>query len=173
MIRLLPPILRPVLSALALSLLAGTAALADGGRAMPLNVPPAYRQECAACHTAYPPGLLPARSWQRVMGNLQHHYGTDASLDPDTVRQLDQWLQAHAGWDKRSAEEPPQDRITRSAWFERKHRKVDPAVWKLPSVKSAANCAACHTDADAGRFDDDRLRLPEGLTPQQRRAWND
>lgn len=166
-------LLRPTLYTLALGLLVGSAALADSGRAMPLTVPPAYRAECGACHTAYPPALLPPRSWQRVMGGLEHHYGTDATLDADTVRQLSTWLQAHAGWDKRSAEEPPQDRITRSAWFERKHRKVEPAVWTLPSVKSADNCAACHGDGDAGRFDDDALRLPEGLTPRQRRAWND
>ena len=26
----------------------------------------AYLANCAACHTAYSPGLLPARSWQRT-----------------------------------------------------------------------------------------------------------
>lgn len=149
------------------------APFADSGRAMPITVPPAYTQECASCHTAYPPGMLPARSWQRVMGGLDRHYGTDASLDPATVELLSVWLQDHAGTYKRVSEEPPQDRITRSAWFERQHRKVEPAVWKLASVKSAANCAACHTGADQGRFDDDKLRIPDGLTLRQRRAWAD
>ncbi len=149
------------------------AALADGGRVMPAVVPPAYTAECAACHTAYPPGLLPARSWQRIMTGLDKHYGTDASLDAATVQQLSGWLQTHAGTTKRVAEEPPQDRITRSAWFVRKHDEVEPAVWKLPSVKSAANCAACHTGADKGRFDDDQLRMPAGLTLRQRWAWHD
>jgi hypothetical protein len=46
-------------------------------------------------------------------------------------------------------------------------------VWKLPSVKSAAQCAACHGDADQGRFDERALRLPAGLSASQRRAWND
>ena len=147
-------------------------ALADGGRAMPRSVLPAYTQECASCHLAYPPGMLPARSWQRVMNGLDRHYGTDASLDAATVQQLSTWLQAYAGTYKRLAEEPPQDRITRSAWFERKHRKVEPAVWQLPSVKSAANCAACHAGDEQGRFDDD-LRLPAGLTARQRQAWAD
>ena len=156
-----------------LSLLPIGAALADGGRAMPMKVPPAYTQECGSCHAAYPPGMLPARSWQRVMSGLDRHYGTDASLDAATVQQLSAWLQTHAGTYKRVSEEPPQDRITRSAWFERKHRKVEPTVWQLPSVKSAANCAACHAGADQGRFDDDNLRMPEGLTLRQRRAWVD
>lgn len=149
------------------------AAWADGGRTMPLVVPPVYAQECAACHAAYAPGLLPARSWQRILGGLDRHYGTDASLDPATVRQLGAWLEAHAGTYKRVRGEPPEDRITRSAWFERKHRKVEPAVWQLPGVRSAANCAACHAGADHGRFDDDDLRQPAGLTPRQRRAWLD
>ncbi|KRD26120.1 cytochrome C [Acidovorax sp. Root267] len=146
---------------------------ADRGRAMPRNVPSAYTQECAACHTAYPPGLLPAASWNRVMAGLDKHYGTNASLDAATVRQLNQWLQAHAGTYKRVKEEPPADRITRSAWFERKHRKIEPATWKLASVKSAANCAACHTGADQGQFDDHDLRTPAGLDARSRRAWND
>jgi hypothetical protein len=148
------------------------AAHADGNLS-PRSTPPAYTQECASCHTAYPPALLPARSWQRVMAGLDRHYGTDASLALATAKQLDAWLQANAGTYKRVNEEPPQDRITRSAWFERKHRKVAPEVWAHASVKSPANCAACHPGADRGDFDDDRLRLPPGLDGRLRRAWND
>ena len=163
---------------LAWSLAAGTlllagAARADSDRLLPMQVPKTYTQECGACHTAYPPGLLPARSWQRIMTGLDKHYGTDASLDVATVQQLSAWLQTHAGTYKRVAEEPPQDRITRSAWFEREHRKIEPAVWKHTSVKSAANCAACHTGADQGDFDDDNLRFPAGLDARYRRAWSD
>lgn len=143
------------------------------GRDMPANVPSAYVQECASCHTAYPPGLLPQRSWTRIMTGLEKHYGTDASLDAATVKQLSTWLQTHAGTYKRVSEEPPQDRITRSAWFERKHRKIEPAVWKHASVKTAANCAACHTGTERGVFNDDRLRIPPGLPAKFQRAWKD
>ena len=159
----------------ALLLMAGAqmGAHADRGREMPLNVPPAYQQECAGCHLAYPPGLLPAASWQRIMTGLERHYGTDASLEPAQVQAISRWLNAHAGTYKRVREAPPEDRITRSAWFERKHRKIEAAVWKLPSVKSAAQCAACHTGAEQGRFDDDNLRMPTGLSAVQQRAWRD
>lgn len=148
-------------------------ACADGGRLMPPNAPAAYTQECATCHLAYPPGLLPARSWQRLMGSLDKHYGSDASLDVATVQQINGWLQAHAGTDRRVNEEPPLDRITRSAWFERKHRKIDPAVWQWASVKRAANCAACHTAADRGVFDDDNLKFPAGMDARMRRSFGD
>ncbi len=33
-----------------------------------------YQQECAGCHMAYPPGMLPPASWQRIMGSLDKHY---------------------------------------------------------------------------------------------------
>src|SRR5690606_35621745 len=113
------PILRALL-ATACGLCTLGAAFADSGRAMPRTVPTAYPQECASCHVAYPPGMLPARSWQRLMSGLDHHYGTDASIDAATVTQLSTWLQAHAADGQRAAQEPPQDRITRAAWFERK-----------------------------------------------------
>ena len=138
-------------------------ALADRN-AMPAKVLPAYQQECASCHTAYAPGMLPRQSWGRIMGGLDKHYGTDASLDEATVRQISVWLDTHAGTYKRTGTEaPPQDRITRSAWFERKHRQLDAPVWKLSSVKSAANCGACHTRADQGSFGERELRRPVGM----------
>jgi len=159
--RLNHPVLR-ALSGLLLVFGVAHAALAEegegGGRRVPLL--PQYKQECAACHVAYPPGMLPSGSWMRLMGDLPHHYGTDASLDPATVKALGSWLQANAGTYKRVREEPPQDRITRSAWFIRKHDEVSAATWKRASIKSAANCAACHTRADQGDFNEDNVRIP-------------
>ena len=105
--------------------------------------------------------MLPASSWSRMMQGLDQHYGTDASLDAAMVRQISTWLAAHAGTYKRVREAPPQDRITQSSWFERKHREVEPAVWKRAAVGSPANCMACHTRADQGDFDDDRVRIPK------------
>ena len=164
------------LVAAALGLAALGAAHADSDRMMPRAVPPAYTQECAACHTAYPPGMLPAPSWQRIMGGLDKHYGSDASLDPATVKQLSAWLQTHAGTYKRVREVPPEDRITRSAWFVRKHRELSPSIWQHTSIKRAANCIACHTGADRGNFDDDSVRLPPQLRGSKGvgvRAWDD
>jgi mono/diheme cytochrome c family protein len=119
-----------------------------------------YQQECAACHVAYPPGMLPAASWQRLLNNLPHHYGTDASLDPATVKQLATWLTSYAGTYTRGNDSPPEDRITRSAWFIRQHDEVSAATWKFPAVKSAANCIACHTQSDKGDFNERHIRIP-------------
>ena len=156
-----------------LATLAALPAVRADGPALPRVVLPAYTAECAACHLPYPSALLPAASWRRIMGGLDRHFGTDASLDAATVQQVGDWLQVHAGTGKRAREQPPEDRITRSAWFERKHREIAPVVWKLPSVKSAANCAACHGSADQDRFGERELRVPAGVPPALRGAWND
>ena len=81
----------------------------------PRQVLPAYQQECGSCHLAYPAGLLPASSWHRIMDGLDQHYGSDASLDAQTTRQIGAWLQAHAATRRRTSQAPPQDRITRSS----------------------------------------------------------
>jgi mono/diheme cytochrome c family protein len=139
----------------------GQAAVADDDRRAPrAPLLPKYQQECAACHAAYPPGMLPAASWRRLMNNLPHHYGTDASLDPATSKDLSTWLATNAGTYKRVREEPPEDRITRSAWFIRKHDEVPANRWKLPAVKSAANCAACHAQTEQGDFSERNVRIP-------------
>lgn len=129
-------------------------------RAARVPLLPKYQQECGACHVPYPPGMLPAASWQRLMNNLPRHFGTDASLDAETTKQLSAWLDANAGTYKRVREQPPEDRITRSAWFQRKHDEVSASTWKRPAIKSAANCAACHPRAEQGVFNEHDVRIP-------------
>ncbi len=147
--------------ALALALLgAATLARAD---LPPQPLLPAYKAECSACHVAYPPALLPADSWKRLMGGLDRHFGTDASLDPATAKAIAAWLEANAGTYRKVRREgaaPPEDRITRAAWFRREHDEVPAATWKRADVKSPANCAACHTQADQGDFSERQLRVP-------------
>lgn len=144
-------------------LAAALAAPASADEHHPLaSVPalPAYQQECGSCHLAYAPGLLPTASWQHLMRNLPRHFGTDASLDEPTTHQIATWLQAHSGADRRAQEVPPDDRITRTAWFQRQHREVAAEVWRRPAVRSASQCGACHTAAAAGRFNERDIKIP-------------
>jgi hypothetical protein len=153
--------LRTVACALVATLVA-QAAWADDKRASRVPPLPAYTQECTSCHLAFPPGLLTAASWRRVMDNLPRHYGTDASLDQALTRKLSAWLEANAGAGagKRAREQPSEDGITRAAWFVREHDEVSAATWKLPAVKSPANCSACHTQAEQGDFSERHIRIP-------------
>lgn len=121
---------------------------------------PKYQQECSACHVAYPPRLLPAESWQRLMRGLPTHFGTDASLDTASVKQISNWLAQNAGTGKTGQTAPPDDRITRSIWFQQEHNEVSPRTWQLPKVKSASNCLACHARANQGVFNEHEVRIP-------------
>lgn len=112
---------------------------------------------CAACHMAYPPGMLPASSWQAIMTSLPKHYGSDASLDAASVSKLSAWLMANAA---PVSARPAQDRITRAGWFVREHDEIAPSVWQRASIKSAANCMACHAGAEQGDFNEHRVRIP-------------
>lgn len=132
------------------------AALADD------YIPPvdhaATQAECSACHMAYPPSLLPARSWTAIMGTLDAHFGENATLDAATRAEIEAYLVANAGdAGGRSFRAVPAGavplRITELAWFTREHaREVSPMM--LETAGSLSNCTACHRGADRGSFED-------------------
>jgi hypothetical protein len=146
-----PNVIRSTLGALALCLLAGASHAA---------VPGTVAQECGSCHLAFPADMLPAESWKRIMNPLPQHFGTDASVDATTRAAIEKTLVAGAASFGRAATPPPEDRITRGNWFVREHREVSASVWSRPAIKSAANCAACHTRADQGDFNEHAIRIP-------------
>lgn len=119
-----------------------------------------WKAECSACHMAYPPGLLPASSWQAMMGSLDKHFGTDASLDEAALKEILPFLEANAAPEPRKPSTTPTLRITETAWFKHEHDEISALTWKNPKIKSAANCAACHTQAEQGNFDEDTVRIP-------------
>lgn len=157
--------------ALATGLAPGAAQAGEHEHRGRVPLPKPYVQECAACHVAYPPGMLPAASWSRLMTGLDKHFGTNAALDEQDVRFISQWLMTNA--DTRRRAPVPEDRITRTDWFTREHRHIESATWRLPSVRSASNCVACHSGADQGQFGEHDLRMPPGLSARQRAAWDD
>jgi hypothetical protein len=122
--------------------------------------PPLVQQECGSCHIPYPAGLLPAASWQHLMANLPKHFGTDASLDAKQAAEVSAWLTSHAATGRRASQAAPDDRITRTAWFQREHDEVSRDVWSRASVKSASNCAACHANAAQGSFNEHDIHIP-------------
>jgi hypothetical protein len=120
-----------------------------------------HQQECGSCHVAYPAGLLPAASWERIMGHLDKHFGTDASLDAATTHEISAWLKSNAGTGRHTSEEPPQDRISKSNWFVRQHDEVSSGTWKRASIGSPSNCSACHAGAAKGNFNEHEVRIPK------------
>ena len=121
---------------------------------------PKLKEECGSCHIVYPPNLLPAESWRAVMGNLNKHFGTDASLDAATQKELSAELQNSASSRNENSSGKPVLRITETRWFQREHDEVSQRVWRNPKVKSASNCGACHTQAAQGKFNERDIRMP-------------
>ncbi|MDA8127885.1 MAG: diheme cytochrome c [Betaproteobacteria bacterium] len=159
-----------VFSLLAFSLPSGDAR-GDGGYTLPKLTHKNWQQECASCHIAYPPSMLPKASWRRLMGGLDQHFGENASLDPATQADILRFLEANAAdsgtsrmgsrvMRSMSPSEAPL-RITETRWFVRKHDEVSRATWSRKSIGSAANCAACHRQAERGVFDEDTVRIPK------------
>ena len=141
-------------------LLLGSSSAFAGKMAMPADAPASYEAECASCHMAYPPALLSQQSWKNVMSGLSKHFGTDASLDPKTQTELTNWLVKNATTRQKYSETAPENRITKTSWFIRKHDEVRADLWKRASIKSPANCGACHIDAAKGIFSENNIKIP-------------
>ena len=115
-----------------------------------------WKAECGTCHLAYPPKLLPAPAWRRVMAGLERHFGTDASIDARAAAEISAFLETHAGRDRHAEAGQETMRITESAWFKRQHGELIPTVWSHRLVKSPVNCGACHAGAERGDFSEHR-----------------
>ena len=130
-----------------------------------------YQDECGACHFAYQPGLLPQASWARVMGNLEDHFGDDASLDAQQSAQIRKYLLTYAADVSSksrsrafasgpvSAQALP--RISNTQYFRREHSEIPTRlVEDNPDVGSFSNCQACHQTAAEGIYNERNVRIP-------------
>lgn len=139
-------------------------AQAGGSHFYPPVADPLVKEECGSCHLAFSPAMLPASSWQRMMGGLKNHFGDDASLDAVATQRITDYLVANAAdtggrrySDKLlrgvSLASAPQ-RITELPKWVKEHRKVPDWEWKHKDVRTRANCTACHADAERGYYED-------------------
>ncbi|MBI5467782.1 MAG: cytochrome b/b6 domain-containing protein [Deltaproteobacteria bacterium] len=145
--------------------------LDDLGFAVLLKPDPVWKDECAtSCHSGFHPTLLPAASWEKIMGSLQDHYGEDVSLDDASRAEILKFLLSASA--ERSTTEAsrkilnsiPKDRvesrITEVPYWVAKHEDIKEEVFKRKSVMSKSNCVACHPGAEAGSFEDKDIRIP-------------
>ncbi len=130
-----------------------------------------YIKECGSCHFAYQPGLLPSRSWEKVMGGLDDHFGTDASLEAADSEKISKYLQDNSAEKAKNykksrkinetiAEAETPIAITKTRYFIQKHREIGSELINQKEVKSPSNCAACHTKADKGSYSEREINIP-------------
>jgi hypothetical protein len=123
-----------------------------------------YTQQCNVCHFAYPPGMLPAGSWKKLLDDMPQHFTGQVMINVDTQNEISQWLQANAGTFALVAEEPPQHRITQSQWWKKIHMnnsKLPAAVWKKSTVSKGSSCVTCHQSAAKGEFNAKAVQVPK------------
>ncbi len=124
----------------------------------------AFEEACTSFHMAYPPQMLHADSWRALMNGLSKHFGSDASLDEKRRAAIADFLVAKANGRKtgtaRDAGGQPLLRITETARFEKKHREISAATFKRASIKSPANCTACHAQAATGSYSEHSVSIP-------------
>jgi hypothetical protein len=132
-----------------------------------------FLKECGECHFAYQPGLLPARSWEKLLNAdaLKNHFGVNAELDKETLQSIFNYAaenSADKSFYKRSrkiaratAEGEAPLRITEVRYIKRKHKDIPEKMVKGNNdVKSLSYCNKCHTQADKGVFDEDTVSIP-------------
>ena len=133
--------------------------------------PPEFETECGSCHMAYQPELLPAVSWDKVMSDLENHFGEDASIDTQTQQLIANHLKrfsAEKSDSRLSRRKIMRDlgnrvylRISEIPKLKREHSEhISTSVLKRPAIRSIANCAACHIPAAQGEYDEDYVRIP-------------
>ena len=130
-----------------------------------------YAKECGSCHFAYQPGLLPARSWTKIMVSLGKHFGESADLSEPDNAAITEYLTANAAehsatrrsqkiLDSMNSDDAPL-RITEVPYIQRKHREVPSSAFKKTGgVKSLSDCKACHTRAETGSYSEHEIKIP-------------
>lgn len=146
---------------LPLAALAALSLPAQATEVPPMAAEPA-RTECSACHMAYPPGLLPARSWKAIMGSLDKHFGENASLDPATAKKIEDYLVANSaeamgftGVTRGLAADQTPLRIADMPWWRSIHGDPAGRWFHSGRVAGPGDCAACHEGAQQGFFHDE------------------
>ena len=132
---------------------------------------PAYKEDCSSCHMAYPPGLLPARSWRKLMAGLENHFGDNAELDPDTFKSISDFLVSNSADDsnyRRSrkimrslSDKDAPIRISETPYIIDEHDEIPDKLIKYnKKVKSLSSCSSCHNKAEQGLFSEHGVKIP-------------
>ncbi|MBF0213072.1 MAG: cytochrome C [Magnetococcales bacterium] len=133
------------------------------------RIPPATHaptvKACSDCHMLYPAEMLPKASWEKIMKNLDNHFGETATLPEGERQEITRYLTRMAGdgdgraWGRKflrglSEGDAPM-RISETPYFQRKHgKKLSAGVFKKEGSRSPANCPACHLQAAQGWYEE-------------------
>lgn len=175
---------RPLLSACLLLMLSSGTVFAAQTKVVPVDLSqmspgarvPAvanndYRLHCGACHFPFQPGLLPARSWEKLLNGLDAHFGDNAELAATELEVIKGYLLDNAAdvvssplgdrlLGSLALSELPL-RITDTALFHTAHHILEMVLTEEFKQKVPySNCLACHPGADEGDYSEDETQVP-------------
>ncbi len=104
-----------------------------------------YLENCASCHIALPPAVLPTQTWQQLLQD-QNHYGVQLKPLVDPPRLLI-WNYMRTFSRPRGIEEPTPYKVNDSRYFKALHPKV-----KLARPVEISSCVTCHPGAAQYNF---------------------
>jgi len=117
-----------------------------------------YKDICESCHFPYQPGLLPAVSWEKLMSNIDNHFGKNLMLSPVEKRTMTRYLLDNSAGhvnDEISYNitqtlkyDPIITRITNTPYFVDTHKSLDYKDNKL----DIGQCDNCHQNATQGVY---------------------
>ncbi|MBD2356280.1 cytochrome C [Tolypothrix sp. FACHB-123] len=104
-----------------------------------------YIENCATCHIALPPAVLPSQTWKNLLEDSQH-YGAQLQplIDPPRIL-VWRYLQFFSRAQRKDEETPY--RVKDSRYFKALHPKV-----KLPQPVQINSCVSCHPSATDYNF---------------------
>lgn len=104
-----------------------------------------YLENCATCHIAIPPAVLPTQTWKNLLQDPQHYGATLKPLvDPPRIL-VWQYLSSFSRPHKK--EEITPYRINKSRFFTALHPQVE-----LQRPVELGNCISCHPGATEYNF---------------------
>ncbi len=148
---------------------------ADDGFSTKTDVAPVnnqlYIKECGSCHFPYQAGLLPSNAWNKMMGNLENHFNSDATVSAENFQTLSKYLNDNSAEKnmqyKRSnrivssiPEGQIPDSISTTPYMIKKHNEIKKSLITQPEVKGLFNCIACHKTADKGNYSERDINIP-------------
>jgi len=131
---------------------------------------PTYKEQCGACHFAYQPALLPSGSWRKILSGLRDHHGEEIDVEAEDIEIIIKYLEDNAAEYSsakrarkimRSLDGQTPTRISQVPYILQKHDDLSEEDFKQEQIGSRSNCAACHTTAEQGDYDDDHVTIPK------------
>jgi len=139
------------------------------------EIHPTFYKECGDCHKVYPPFLLPKKSWEKIMDDLDNHFGeeiTEANITKSTQNSIREFLYANSAEHStreasvkilKSLNGRSPKAITKTPYWREVHKHIPRDVFKRKNIKDKSNCKACHEDFNEGVLDDMNILYPKNI----------